>query len=923
MASVPSTFQDHIDHESPLLEGKDNGHYVGLTRRAPLITRHFAGNTDPLDDVEWELRTATISGENGEKIFEQTGIEAPKGWSQLAVNVVASKYFRGKVGTPERETSIRKLIHRVVGTIVSWGVSDGYFADGLEACVFAYELDYLLVHQLAAFNSPVWFNVGVEEKPQCSACFILKVEDNMDSILEWYRQEGIIFKHGSGAGVNISALRSKRESLSSGGRASGPLSFMKAADASAGVIKSGGKTRRAAKMVVMNADHPDIMDFIWCKRDEEMKARALEKAGYSGGIDGEAVGSVAFQNANNSVRVSNAFMQAIEDRTHTPTKLVTTGEIAEMLYARDIFASIAEAAHECGDPGLQFDDTINAWHTCPGAGRINASNPCSEYMHLDNSACNLASLNLLRFHRNGEFDVAAFKHAVDVMITAQDIIVDRSSYPTPEIARNAHNFRQLGLGYANLGATLMMLGMPYDSDQGRDYAAAITALMTGEAYLQSARIAERRGVFTGCEDATLRIVEKHAIMAMQLRGKGSLVVAARAAWNEAVQAGQLHGYRNSQATVIAPTGTIAFMMDCDTTGIEPDIALVKYKKLVGGGQMKIVNTTVGEALRRLEYDRESIKRIEHHIVERETIEGCASLRPEHLPIFDCAFKPRNGERSIHWRGHIEMMAAVQPFISGAISKTVNMPADATVVDVEDAFMLAWKLGLKAIAIYRDGSKTVQPLNTSKDAGVAQTEEQGFRKPQVGSSTLPAGPTPQRRKLPNERQAVTKKFNIAGHEGYITVGMFEDGSPGELFVKMSKQGSTIAGLMDAFAIAVSFALQYGVPLDFLVKKYTHLRFEPAGFSGEEWCGYAQSPVDYVFRWLEHRFLKSALQLIEEKVSSEPEVDIERVVKLFGGAQVVESFVNQLDAPPCSDCGCIMVRNGACYKCLNCGATSGCS
>src|ERR1700722_7513049 len=718
--------------------------------RGIVLERFFTtAGVDPYSQVDWDLRSAVISGEDGRIVFEQKDVEVPRAWSQTATNVVVSKYFRGPLGTPRRETSVRQLISRVVDTISGWGEKQGNFADADARDTFHAGLKYLLLNQKASFNSPVYFNVGIEAKPQCSACFILKVDDSMDSILSWYRNEGMIFKGGSGAGVNLSALRSCREKLSSGGTASGPLSFMKAADASAGVIKSGGKTRRAAKMVVLNADHPDIKEFISCKVEEEKKAWALIEAGYDASLDGAAYSSVFFQNANNSVRATDDFMQAVVDDGNWRTRFIRRNEVAEELRARDLIKAISEAAWACGDPGMQFDTTINSWHTCPNSGRINASSPCSEYMHLDNSACNLASLNLLAFlDDGGEFDVKAFRHAVDVMITAQDILVDNSSYPTDEIGKNAHAFRELGLGYANLGATLMALGMPYDSDQGRNYAAAITALMTGEAYLQSARVAETMQPFEGYavnREAMLKVIERHKAAAYKLDPSYvplDLLRAARDSWDDALKVGTAAGYRNSQATVIAPTGTIAFMMDCDTTGIEPDIALVKYKKLVGGGMLKIVNGTVPRALKRLGYDSREVQEIVEYLDEHETIEGAPHLADAHLPIFDCAFKARAGSRTIHHAGHLKMMGAVQPFISGAISKTINMPAEATPEDVAEAYMMAWKLGLKAVAIYRDGSKRTQPLNTGKSEKAAPVAE---IKAMVASDGHLS-----RRKLPDER-----------------------------------------------------------------------------------------------------------------------------------------------------------------------------
>jgi ribonucleoside-diphosphate reductase alpha chain len=906
-----------------------------VSRSGVSIERYFTQpGLDPFAEVEWERRSAVISGEDGRVVFEQKDVEVPRSWSQTATNVVVSKYFRGQIGTPRRESSVRDLIRRVVDTITGWGERDGYFASTDERDTFRAELIHLLLHQKAAFNSPVYFNVGIEPRPQCSACFILKVEDNMDSILNWYRNEGMIFKGGSGSGVNLSAVRSCREKLSAGGTASGPLSFMKAADASAGVIKSGGKTRRAAKMVVLNVDHPDIVDFIKCKQEEEKKAWALIDAGYDSSLDGPAYGSVFFQNANNSVRVTDEFMEAVLADGVWQTRYVRSGQTADEYRARDLLRMIAEAAWACGDPGMQFDTTINLWHTCPASGRINASNPCSEYMHLDNSACNLASLNLLKFvDERGDFDIRAFRHAVDVMITAQEIVVDNSSYPTDEIAKNAHDFRELGLGYANLGALLMALGMPYDSDQGRGYAAAITALMTGEAYLQSARIAAAMGPFPGFppnREPMLKVIERHRSYAHKLDPAMvplDMLRAAREVWDDALRLGQISGYRNSQATVIAPTGTIAFMMDCDTTGIEPDIALVKYKKLVGGGMLKIVNNTVPRALKRLGYDSKEIQEIVEYLDEHETIEGAPHLNDGDLAVFDCAFKPRAGSRTIHYNGHLKMMGAVQPFISGAISKTINMPAEATVEEVAEAYISAWKLGLKAVAIYRDGSKRIQPLNTSKSKSATAAAETARAMASLASEESRVAA---RRKLPDERKSITHKFDIAGHEGYLTVGMYEDGTPGEIFVMMSKQGSTISGLMDSFATAISYALQYGVPLRFLVDKFAHMRFEPSGFTKNPEIPYAKSIVDYLFRWMASKFLDEEFKHQVGIIGAQPaagatSAHLHVLPTLNDGKDdgTRQTFINQADAPPCPDCGCIMVRNGACYKCMNCGATSGCS
>jgi ribonucleoside-diphosphate reductase alpha chain len=940
--------------EEEMAQGVENPEFAKTAARqgSLALPRFFTRpGVDPMTQVDWDLRSALIAGEDGRLVFEQRDIEVPRGWSQTATNVVVSKYFRGPLNDPRRETSVRQLIGRVVDTITGWGRSQHYFTADADAETFKAELTHLLVNQMVSFNSPVYFNVGIEAKPQCSACFILKVEDSMESILGWYRNEGMIFKGGSGAGVNLSALRSRRERLSAGGTASGPLSFMKAADASAGVIKSGGKTRRAAKMVVLNVDHPDIKEFITCKQDEEKKAWALIDAGYDASLDGDAYGSVFFQNANNSVRVTDEFMRAIANDGEWQTRFIKSGELADNYHARDLLRMIAEAAWACGDPGMQFDTTINGWHTCPNTGRINASNPCSEYMHLDDSACNLASLNLLKFvDERGDFNVKAFRHAVDVMITAQDIVVDNSSYPTDEIAGNAHLFRELGLGYANLGATLMALGMPYDSDQGRSYAGAITALMTGEAYLQSARIAEALGPFEGYavnREPMIKVIEHHRACARELLKPEyvplDLMHAARESWDDALRVGQSAGYRNSQATVIAPTGTIAFMMDCDTTGIEPDIALIKYKKLVGGGMLKIVNQTVPRALRRIGYDSREVQEIVEYLDEHETIEGAPHLADAHLAVFDCAFKPRAGSRTIHYLGHLKMMGAVQPFISGAISKTINMPAEVTVDEVAESYVTAWKLGLKAVAIYRDGSKRTQPLNTAKSQAAEETLK--------AATAMALAPIddfrPRRRKLADERASITHKFDIAGHEGYITVGKFEDGNPGEIFVSMSKQGSTISGLMDAFATAISYALQYGVPLQFLVDKFAHMRFEPSGFTKNPQIPYAKSIVDYLFRWLASKFLdeqaraevgvvataqasSGVLPIAGPEAPGEtPKLALVRprpTADLTEGSKdgsLRQSFINQADAPPCPDCGCIMIRNGTCYKCMNCGTTSGCS
>ena len=892
-----------------------------------VVRRHFtAPDRDPFDEIQWERRSAVIQDEKGRVVFEQHEVEVPSTWSQLATNVVVSKYFRGALGSPEREHSVRQMIGRVVRTIRGWGEAQGYFSTAADGDAFAAELTHLLLHQKASFNSPVWFNVGIEPHPQCSACFILSVQDTMESILGWYRNEGIIFKGGSGSGVNLSKIRSSREALAGGGTASGPVSFMKAADASAGVIKSGGKTRRAAKMVILNADHPDILDFVRCKEEEEKKAWALINAGYDSSLDGPAYGSVFFQNANNSVRVTDDFMRGVLADGEWQTRNVLDGAVSSTIKARDLLRQIAESTHVCGDPGMQYDTTINDWHTCPASGRINASNPCSEYMHLDDSACNLASLNLLQFLGDaGDFDVEGFRHAVDILITAQDIVVDNSSYPTEPIGKTARAYRELGLGYANLGAVLMSLGLPYDSEAGRHYAGAVTALMCGEAYLQSARIAAQLGAFAGYEqnrDPMLGVIGKHRASTHKLDSAFvplELLSAARASWDEAAAAGREFGYRNSQATVLAPTGTIAFMMDCDTTGVEPDIALVKYKKLVGGGMLKIVNTTVPRALKRLGYESRETQDIVEYIDEHDTIEGAPHLKDEHLPVFDCAFKAARGQRSIHYLGHLRMMGAVQPFISGAISKTINMPNDATVEDIMEAYLTAWRLGVKAVAIYRDGCKRTQPLNTARNEKaevVALVEAR-----------------PIRRRLPQDCRSVRHKFDIAGHEGYIHVGLFDDGSPGELFIKIAKEGSTISGLMDTIGILTSMALQYGVPLDVLVSKFSHVRFEPSGFTKNPEIPLAKSLIDYIFRFLGAKFLSPDQHAAVGLGLPDRQVEAERAVASgathAGTAANLESVVESLgfspqsDAPSCADCGAIMIRNGSCYKCLNCGATSGCS
>jgi ribonucleoside-diphosphate reductase alpha chain len=894
---------------------------------------------DPFDEVDWELRAAVIGNERGEVVFEQRDVEIPKFWSQQATNIVVSKYFRGQIGTADREHSVKQLIGRVVKTITEWARSNRYFAADQDLQAFSDDLKHILVYQKAAFNSPVWFNCGFEKAPQCSACFINSVQDTMDSILTLARTEGMLFKFGSGTGTNLSPLRSSRELLAGGGTASGPVSFMKGYDAFAGVIKSGGKTRRAAKMVILNADHPDIVEFINCKVAEEKKAWALIDAGYDGSFTGPAYSSVFFQNSNNSVRVTDDFMRAVLDDGTWDTHAVRDGSVMDTYQARALMRLIAEGTHVCGDPGMQFDTTINEWHTCPETGRIHASNPCSEYMFLDDSACNLASINLMKFVAdNGEFDGAAYKAAIRTLITAQEILVDNASYPTDAIAKNSHAYRPLGLGYANLGALLMSRGLPYDSDGGRDYAAVLTALMTGEAYAQSARMArDHGGPCSGFEqnrEPFLRVMRKHREAIRDVNARNvppDLYGAAKASWDDAVELGEQVGYRNAQATVLAPTGTIGFMMDCDTTGVEPDIALVKYKKLVGGGLMKIVNQTVPMALQKLGYSHQQIDAIVDYIDRNETIEGAPDLKDSHLPVFDCAFKAANGHRSIHYMGHIKMMGATQPFISGAISKTVNVPREATVDEIIQAYIQSWKLGAKAISIYRDGSKRTQPLNTSKDKTAAEIKAQA----QAAAAALITQPT--RHKLPDERKALTHKFDIAGHEGYITVGLYENGQPGEIFLVMAKEGSTISGFADAFAQAISYALQYGVPLQALVDKFSHVRFEPSGMTRNPEIRFAKSIVDYIFRWLASKFLSAEAQFhagvngreLDEHHGDQAAADVPAaavapaVSAPLGSPAPLSTIQNQEDAPPCSTCGSIMIRSGACYKCVNCGNTSGCA
>ncbi|MGB0036494.1 MAG: vitamin B12-dependent ribonucleotide reductase [Candidatus Acidiferrales bacterium] len=925
------------------LNGKTETEQIARRASGLDFQRRFTdGKVSPYDMVEWERRTALIGNDKGQVIFRQENVEVPKSWSQTATNIVTSKYFHGKPNSPEREVSVRQLIARVVDTIVRWGEEGGYFATPDSKHAFRDELAHLLVDQKMAFNSPVWFNVGVQPKPQCSACFINSVQDNMDSIMNLAKTEGMLFKWGSGTGTNFSSLRGSHESLSGGGIASGPVSFMKGFDSFAGVIKSGGKTRRAAKMVILNVDHPDIVEFIECKMKEERKAQVLIEQGYDPSIDGEAYSSVYFQNANHSVRVTDEFMRAVEEDRDWWTRNVNDGQATEKFRARDLLRKMAESAWQCGDPGMQYDTTINRWHTCKATDRIYASNPCSEYMFLDDTACNLASLNLLKFlGSNGQFETEAFRHAVDITITAQEILVDNASYPTEKIARNSHDYRPLGIGYANLGALLMSLALPYDSEGGRDFCGVITALMTGESYAQSARIAERMGPFGGYarnREAMLDVIRMHRDSLRPIKEENvqpSLLRAAQESWDSALQLGEKVGYKNSQVSVLAPTGTIGFMMDCDTTGIEPDLALVKQKRLVGGGVIKIVNNTVPQALMHLGYPPEQVAQIVDYIDANGTIEGAPGLNPDHLAVFDCSLTPAGGGRSISWRGHLHMMAAAQPFLSGAISKTINMPEESTVEDIMEAYSESWKLGIKAVAIYRDNSKRSQPLSA------AGKKDKGEEK--VAAEAAPVKvepPTPEqqelfararRRKLPSERNSITHKFSIGGHEGYLTVGKYEDGSAGEIFIKMAKEGSTLSGIMDAFALSVSIALQYGVPLRALVDKFVNSRFEPSGYTGNPEIRYAKSIVDYIGRWLGSKFispdyLDGDAAAVEEEINPAPAVVIvasPMAAKAMDPEPSTRPRAAIDDAPSCSECGMLMTPNGSCYKCSNCGSTSGCS
>jgi len=923
----------------PALNGKavETSKAVSTAGSTGLVfERYFTdGKISPFDKLEWEKRTALIGNEKGATIFKQENVEVPKSWSQTATNIVASKYFHGKIGTSEREASVRQLIGRVVDTIVRWGEEGGYFAGSASRDVFRDELTHLLVEQKMAFNSPVWFNVGCQPKPQCSACFINSVQDNMESIMGLTKTEGMLFKWGSGTGTNFSTLRGSKETLSGGGIASGPVSFMKGFDAFAGVIKSGGKTRRAAKMVILNIDHPDIVEFIECKVKEEKKAHVLIEQGYDSSIDGEAYSSIFFQNANHSVRVTDDFMQAVVENRDWWTKNVTDGQPNEKLTARDLLFKIADSTWHCGDPGMQYDTTVNRWHTCKSTARINASNPCSEYMFLDDTACNLASLNLMKYlGSNGQFDVEAFTKAVDVTITAQEILVDNASYPTDKIARNSHEFRPLGLGYANLGALLMSMALPYDSDEGRDVAAAVTALMCGEAYAQSSRIAEKMGAFPGYavnREPMLDVIRMHRNAMRGIKPENvqsDLFMGAQGAWDSALQHGEKFGFKNSQVTVLAPTGTIGFMMDCDTTGIEPDLALVKYKKLVGGGVIKIVNNTVPQALMKLGYTPEQTSEIVTYIDKSGKMDGAPFVKAEHIPVFDCSLATTGG-RSIAWTGHVKMMAAAQPFLSGAISKTINMPENSTIEDIMNAYVESWKLGLKAVAIYRDNSKWSQPLNAAGNKKEEKKAEAPLAEPVQRELFARA----QREKMPYERSSVTHKFSVGGHEGYITVGMYQDGRPGEVFIKMAKEGSTLSGVMDGLALTISLGLQYGVPLKVFVDKLLNTRFEPSGITANPNIRFVSSVLDYIARWLGGRFISSDYLKLNGGTLAEG-MPVATVAPVMAPplAPVVPQLADPVSAKPrdahegaptCSECGMLMVPNGACYKCENCGSTSGCS
>ena len=884
---------------------------------SPQIKRLFTRpGESPFNIVDWEFRTAKLTDSQGNIIFEQTHVQAPTSWSQLATDIVASKYFRGHPKSATRETSIAQVIARVVDTITESGLKQGYFDSPGDAEIFHDELTHLILHQMGTFNSPVWFNVGVSPHPQGSACFILSVEDDLGSIMDLATKEARAFKGGSGTGANISALRSKRERLSGGGTASGPLSFMRIFDAVSHVVKSGGKTRRAASLIVLDVDHPDIIDFVQCKGHEEKKAWALVDAGYDGSIDGEAYSTVAFQDTNNSVRISDDFMRAVKADATWNTIARTTGEVVSTHKARDILMEIAKAAHQCGDPGVQFDTTINKFNTCKNSGRINGTNACAEFNFLDNSACNLASLNLLQFlGDDGAFKIHEFAHAVDVFITAQDILVDMSSYPTPEITENSHRFRPLGLNYTNLGATLMAMGLPYDSPDGRETAASITALMTGRAYLRSAELAQRLGAFAGYEEnrePMLEVIDIHTNTALDLWndvteiGKDPAIIkAAHHYWQAAKKLGGQVGFRNAQTSLLAPTGTVSFMIDCDTTGVEPEFSLVKTKNLVGGGSLRTVNKTIPRALHRLGYSDAEAAEILAYIDENGTPEGMSLLKEQHLPVFDCAAVPLNGTRYIKPMGHIEMMTAIQPFLSGSISKTVNLPGDTTPEEIADIYTKAWQKGVKALAVYRDGSKRVQPLQTK-----GATPETETVSPEIA-------PMARRKRLPKERVSITHKFSISGYEGYVTIGQYEDGTPGEMFIRMAKAGSVISGLMDGFALSISMALQYGVPLEVLCEKYTHTRFEPSGFTTNEEIPMTTSILDYIFRWIAMRYLST-----EEDIPA-PGVAPRVQQRLTDIGYLGKSHISQMDGPACPRCGAIMNRRtGTCYTCDSCGTSGGC-
>ena len=895
------------------------------------IRRHFSQEgVDPYSTVRWERRDARlVNSFDGSTSFEQFDVEFPEEWSLTASNIVAQKYFRGSLQADDREYSLRQVVQRVTSTIRQWGESDGYFDDADEAQTFESELAWLLLHQRCAFNSPVWFNIGVEGVPQqASACFILSVDDDMDSILNWYAEEGRIFKGGSGAGVNLSRIRGSAETLRGGGEASGPVSFMRGADASAGTIKSGGKTRRAAKMVLLDVDHPDVQQFIWCKALEERKARVLRDAGFDMDLDGVDAHSVQYQNANNSVRLTDEFMAAVQNDDTWEVTARTDGSVVERYSARSLFRQIAEAAWECADPGLQFTTTINRWHTAPNTGPITASNPCSEYVHLDNSACNLASLNLLAFldADQDRFDVEGFCRAIRVVFTAQDILVGNADYPTEEIGQTSRDFRQLGLGYTNLGAMLMALGLAYDSKEGRAWAGAVTALMTGQAYSTSAALAERVGAFTGYSDNRVPmqdVLRRHrqALGTLADSAPEEITTAAKDVWDHAVSGCEKHGVRNSQATVIAPTGTISFMMDCDTTGIEPDLGLVKFKKLVGGGDLTIVNQTLGRALRRLGYTDTQIVDVEAYLLETGSIVGAPHLQDRHLSVFACSM----GDNVIHHEAHLLMMAAAQPFVSGAISKTVNLPETATIEDVENLHLRAWKLGLKAVAIYRDNCKIGQPLSTMRDDEFADDSN--------SASMVHSQVAPERRKLPRTRRSQTFSFRVSDCHGYMTVGEYDDGRPGEIFLTVAKQGSTLAGIMDAFAISVSHGLQYGVPLRSYVEAFNNVRFEPAGITDDPQLRIASSLVDYIFRRLALEYLptqeRQELGILSSEERMHPHLPglEEATVETSIGAEPVLDPPSPhpgalSDAPLCSTCGDRMVRAGTCYTCRSCGNTSGC-